>query len=234
MWLRQSTASQEFKLGPYLDSTDGNTQEVGLTIANTDVKLTKGGTTAEVSKNSGGLTHVAAGRYGGTFDATDTDTLGILEVDSHVAGALATHRTYFVLKAETYDALVTSGLNNLGGVAQTADNDILLQTVDGNVDAIKIKTDKFTFTVSNQVDSNMLTHTSLIPTNYITSAGIANNALDGKGDWNTGKTGYTLTQSFPANFSGQSISAAGDVQSDLNKINGVTITGDGSGSPFDV
>lgn len=193
MWLRQSTASQEFKLGPYLDSTDGNTQETGLTIANTDVLLTKGGTTAEVSKNSGGLTHIAAGRYGGTFNATDTDTLGILEVDSHVTGALPTHRTYFVLPAPTYDALVTNGLNNLGGVPQTADNDLKLVIVDAVVDAIKVTTDKLTFTETNQVDSNMLTHTATIPSSYITSTGIAGNALDGKGNWNIDKTGYTGT-----------------------------------------
>jgi len=35
--LRQSTASQELLLGPFVDSTDGVTAETALTIANTDI-----------------------------------------------------------------------------------------------------------------------------------------------------------------------------------------------------
>ncbi len=54
---------------------------------------------------------------------------------------------------------------------------------------------------------------------FLTSAKIADDAflavnfaassLDGKGDWNVGKTEYSLTQSFPTNFSAQSITAGG-------------------------
>ncbi len=122
MWLRQSTASQEISLGQFLDSTDGNTEEDGLTIANTDIKIRKGGTTTLANKNSGGATNISNGVYHATLDATDTDTLGLMEVYVHVAGALATKTTYMVLPATSYDALVTNGLNNLGGTAQTADH----------------------------------------------------------------------------------------------------------------
>ena len=45
-----------------------------------------------------------------------------------------------------------------------------------------------------------LTNLPVIPTNWITAAGIAAAALNGKGDWNIGKTGYALTQTFPSNF----------------------------------
>ena len=41
--LRQSTASQEIPLGYFVDSTDGNTEKTGLTIANTDIKIWKTG-----------------------------------------------------------------------------------------------------------------------------------------------------------------------------------------------
>lgn len=122
MWLRQSTASQEISLGQFLDSTDGNTEEDGLTIANTDIKLRKGGATTLASKNSGGATNISNGVYYATLDATDTNTLGLLEVYVHVAGALATKSSYIILPATSYDALVTNGLNNLGGTAQTADH----------------------------------------------------------------------------------------------------------------
>ncbi len=38
-----------------------------------------------------------------------------------------------------------------------------------------------------------LTNLPAIPANWITSAGIAASALDGKGDWNIGKTGYSIS-----------------------------------------
>lgn len=105
MFLRQSTASQEILLGRFLDSTDGDSEETGLAIANTDIKLWKHGATTLVDKNSGGATHIANGNYYAVLDATDTDTIGNLEVHVHVAGALAVKREYTVLAAAVYDVL---------------------------------------------------------------------------------------------------------------------------------
>jgi hypothetical protein len=142
MFLRKSTASQEILLGTFLDSTDGVTPETGLTIANTDIKLFKSGATAEANKNSGGATHIAAGRYYAVLDATDTNTTGLLEINVSVAGALPVRRSYTVLAAAVYDALV-DGTGNLSVTAATVSD----------------------------------------------------------------KTGYSLSQSFPANFADLSISA---------------------------
>jgi hypothetical protein len=52
--LKQSTASQEVVLGPFLDDTDGKTAETGLTIANTDILLHKTGGTTLPAKNRAG------------------------------------------------------------------------------------------------------------------------------------------------------------------------------------
>jgi len=128
MWLRQSTASQEILLGTFLDSTDGDTAETGLTIANTDIKLWKEGATTEASKNSGGATHIASGRYYAVLDATDSDTLGKLEVNVHVAGALTVRREFMVLPAMIYDSLVLgtddldTNVTKVSGTAQTAND----------------------------------------------------------------------------------------------------------------
>lgn len=104
--LRQSTASQEIPLGTFVDSVDGDTEETGLTIANTDIKLWKAGATTLANKNSGGATHISNGVYYCTLDATDTDTLGAMIVFVHVAGALAVRVECEVLAANVYDALV--------------------------------------------------------------------------------------------------------------------------------
>ena len=106
--LKQSTASQEIPLGYFVDSTDGNTEETGLTIANTDIKLWKMGATALANKNSGGATHISNGIYYAVLDATDTDTLGALVVFVHVAGALAVRVECEVLAANVYDSLIAA------------------------------------------------------------------------------------------------------------------------------
>src|ERR1043165_7512568 len=82
---------------------------------------------------------------------------------------------------------------------------------------------------SNVVDDGIavgtvtnLTNLPAIPSNWLTAAGIAASALNGKGDWNIGKTGYSLTQAFPANFSSASIDASGRV--DVGKVLGTAQT----------
>jgi len=59
--------------------------------------------------------------------------------------------------------------------------------------------------VASRVDASV----GAMAANVLTAAAINAAALNGKGDWNIGKTGYTLTQTFPANFSALSITAGG-------------------------
>lgn len=106
--LKQSTASQDVPLGYFVDSTDGNTEETALSIANTDIKLWKAGATSLVDKNSGGATHMANGLYYAVLDATDTDTLGPLVIFVHVAGALPIRLECIVLQSNVYEALVNA------------------------------------------------------------------------------------------------------------------------------
>ncbi len=103
-YLRQSTASQSRMVGPFLDDSDFKTVETGLTIANTDVKLSKNGA-AGVDKNSGGGTHRNNGMYSLTFDATDSDTVGELDGSILVSGALVVPFKAWVFEEGVYDAL---------------------------------------------------------------------------------------------------------------------------------
>lgn len=103
IYLKQSTASQEVPLGRFVDSTDGDTEETGLTIANTDIKIWKNGATTLANKNSGGATHIANGIYYAVLDATDTNTLGPLKIFVHVSGARPVELECAVLTAGAYD-----------------------------------------------------------------------------------------------------------------------------------
>ena len=103
-FLKQSTAAQSRAIGPFISDSDFKTAQTGLTIANTDIKLVVNGA-ASANKNSGGGTHRANGVYGVTFDATDTATVGEMEVSVLVAGALLVFDKFFVVEEAVYDAL---------------------------------------------------------------------------------------------------------------------------------
>lgn len=152
-FLRKATASQSRALGPFVDDTDFKTAKTGLTIANTDVKLIVNGG-ASANKNSGGGTHRANGLYGLTFDATDTGTVGQLEVSCLVAGALLVFDTFTVVEAAVYDALYASGA--IGYVAN--------QPVDVNT----IKTQTVTAAAGVTFPTSIAS-----PTNITAAAGIA-------------------------------------------------------------
>lgn len=113
--LQQSTASQAVKFGPFVSSTDGNTESTALTIANTDIKCSKNGGTL-TSKNAGGGTHDANGWYTVTFDATDTNTAGRLQCFVHVAGALPVFREFMVYPTANYAAIFSTAPGAAGGL----------------------------------------------------------------------------------------------------------------------
>lgn len=129
MWLRKSTASQARMIGPFVDDTDFKTPKTGLTIANTDVKISLNGA-AGASKNSGGGTHRNNGDYSFSFDATDTGTVGEFSVTIVVASALPVKAKFWVLEQAVYDELVAASAigyivdqpvnaTKLGGTSQT-------------------------------------------------------------------------------------------------------------------
>ena len=128
--LQQSTAAQILGMGPFVSSSDGNTNQNALTIANTDIRIKKAGA-AWVSKNSGGATFQENGWYQITLDATDTNTTGIMEISIHVAGALAVWKTCWVeanfvrsnfnLFYQNLGVATTKKVDDVGGGTGTTD-----------------------------------------------------------------------------------------------------------------
>jgi hypothetical protein len=149
LYLKQSTASQAILLGPFVDDTDGATAETGLTIANTDVRLSKNGGNM-AAKASGGGTHDENGWYTITLDATDTNTVGRLQISCKVSGALTVLMEANVLEEAVYVKTFASGATGVDADWTNAGR------LDALLDAIKVPTDKMAFTVSNQLDSNAL------------------------------------------------------------------------------
>lgn len=103
-WLRQSTVVT-LKIGPFLDDTDGKNSEGGLTIAQTDVRLSKNGGDIAQKTEATSCTHDEFGVYGCPIDATDTATLGRLQLWAHGSGALPVWHEYMVVPANVWDSL---------------------------------------------------------------------------------------------------------------------------------
>src|SRR3972149_6438266 len=102
--LKQST-TKTVKLGPFLDKTDGVTEEVGLagTMA---VKLSKDHGAIGDRNSATAITHDTLGYYAVELNATDTNTLGNVRVLAHAAGThLAFFEDYTVLPANIFDSL---------------------------------------------------------------------------------------------------------------------------------
>ena len=106
-YLKQSTAVT-LKIGPFLDNTDGYTAETALTIAQADVRLSKNGANIAQKTEATSCTHDEIGVYGCPVDATDTSTLGRLQLWVHESGALPVFHEYMVLPANIYDSLCST------------------------------------------------------------------------------------------------------------------------------
>ena len=105
LFLKQSTAAT-VKIGPFLDSTDGNTAETALTISQADVRLSKNGGDIAQKNESSAATHDELGLYDCDLDTTDTGTLGRLQLFVHESGALSVWHEFMVVPANVYDSLV--------------------------------------------------------------------------------------------------------------------------------
>jgi hypothetical protein len=93
------------KIGKYVDSADGVTVETGLTITATSVYLSKNGGAFAAKNSTTACSHDRAGWYTCYLNATDTNTLGRLQLDASVSGALPVWHDYMVITANQYDTL---------------------------------------------------------------------------------------------------------------------------------
>lgn len=110
-WIKQST-SVVISFGPFLDKTDGVTEETGLVSAldhaSTGIKLSKNGGAMTIRHATvTATTYDAYGMYRVTLDTTDTNTLGTLRMAfNEAATCLPVWQDFMVLPANIYDSLV--------------------------------------------------------------------------------------------------------------------------------
>lgn len=103
--LKQSTAATP-GIGPFVDTSGA--AATGLTLSQSDIILSKGGSTTYGAKNDAtAATHRSGGVYTVPLDATDTGTLGLLNVVVNKSGSLPLKETFLVVPANVFDSLVS-------------------------------------------------------------------------------------------------------------------------------
>ena len=154
MFLLKQSTSGTFKIGPFLDDTDGKTAETALAIAQADVRLSKNGGNYAQKADANACTHDELGEYNCPYNATDTDTLGRLKLIVIETGALPVWHEYMVVTANVYDSWCSTEKQQVDAVEISSDStaaDNLEAMYDGTgyiggtiklgVDAVKISGD---------------------------------------------------------------------------------------------
>lgn len=95
------------QIGPFVDATDGFTLEAGITMTQAMVRLSKNGGNIAQKTEATNATYDEVGMYSCPLDATDTDTLGRLQLivaDGTVHRAV--YHEFMVIPANEYDSLI--------------------------------------------------------------------------------------------------------------------------------
>lgn len=162
LWLKQSTAV-EISVGPFVDATDGFTAETALTISVSDVRLKKNGANWAAKAEATDAVHEEFGHYRVLLDATDTNTLGILEIAISEGGARPISKQYQVVAANVYDSLFGGALLAVN-VSTIANDAITAASIDtGAITADAIGDDAITAAAfaPDAIDANAISPTAV-------------------------------------------------------------------------
>ena len=201
--LRQSTAVT-IKFGPMVDEDDGKTAETALTIEDTDIYLSKNGGTMAVKNDITDASHDALGYYAITLDATDTGTLGSLEIMVHESGALPRKEYFKVVTANYWDSKY--GTDKLEVDVQQWIGQTALAVVNGSP-VVTLGATQDAYPPSKAGDAMTLTSAY----DAAKTAASAQNVWEYSTRGLTDKAGFALAQGFPANFADLAISVLGKV-----------------------
>jgi len=110
MFIKEGS-TPDIRIGPFLDDGDGKTPEESLSIGQADIRLSKnGGDFAQRNSSSPtNLTHDENGYYILALNATDTNTVGRLDIAVSESGALPVLHHLYVVEENIYDAFFGSG-----------------------------------------------------------------------------------------------------------------------------
>lgn len=152
MKLLRANTAVDVLIGPFVDDSDGNTDETGLTISQADVRLSKNGQNMAQKNDANACTHDELGYYNCPLDATDTNTEGQLDIIVHESGALHVKMECMILSEAAYDSLFTAKDDGF--------MDVNIKTI-GRADTQETETDNLESACSNYSVTRGLSGTAL-------------------------------------------------------------------------
>ncbi len=203
LFVKQSTVVT-VQFGPFLDAGDGVTPETGLASAldnaTTGIRVSKNGLAMVDRSSTTAPAHDVAGFYRVELNATDTDTLGTLLIQfEELATTLPVWATFMVMPANVWDAMFGADklqVDQREIVGTTVPTPTTAGVPDVNVerwlDTLVTLSGSLPDVNVEAMDAGSIA-VGVLATNAIAAASIAAAALDGKGDWNVGKTGYSIS-----------------------------------------
>jgi hypothetical protein len=129
LYLKQSTSANVL-IGPVIDITDVTTPLTGLTIHPADIHLSKNGGALTDKSDASNCSHDSLGYYICPLNATDSNTLGRLQLVVVEATAFPVNAEYMVVTANVYDTLCSTDVLNVEITAAGADS-VLDEVVEG-------------------------------------------------------------------------------------------------------
>lgn len=137
-------------IGPFVDSTDGDTAETGLTLSQADIKLSKNGQTLAQKNDATAASHDSDGYYNCELDATDTNTEGQLVLIVHETGALPVRHEFNVLSEAAWDSkyapnqtTIITHLTDIKGTGFVKDTNSLVNLTPGSAVNLAVTVDSF-------------------------------------------------------------------------------------------
>jgi hypothetical protein len=222
---RQSTA-RTVMVGPVLDA-DGVAVTGGVVA---DVKISKNGGAPAALNGSATLTHRHTGYYSLALTTSDLDTVGQAELVMDDTVNAMPMKEVTVIEEAVYDALFAAsaaGYSTFAGGAVASVTGNVGGNVTGSVGSVVGSVGgSVVGDVGGDITGNVNGSVASIASGGITAASFAADAI----------TAAKVAADVGTEIAGAVLTAAdaNPIASNVQEINDVTITGDGSGSPFDV
>lgn len=225
----------DFRLGDTLDVkfTTVNTSGVPTTLAGTPVvsaypgnsttQLTAGITLTVDFDTVTGLHNVRVVATGANGYATATNYALVITTGT-VGGSSVVGYVIGHFSIEARSALMPTTAARTIDVTATGAAGIDLGNAENQGSTLAL-TGTTVATVTTTTTATNLTNLPAITSNWLTAAGIAAGALDGKGNWNIGKTGYSLTAT--TGLGNQTADITGSLSGSVGSVTGAvgSVTG---------
>lgn len=224
--LRQST-QVVVRIGPFVDVTDAFTPETGVTLTGggdnadeAEALKAAGAATADISANTWAAITGCDGWYNLTLSTSNTDTVGTLDiVIQNDSVHLPVYARFQVIEEALFDGIYAASAAVVpANTTQIAGSAVSTSTAQIGVNIVNAAGTAW-------------------GSGGITAASIAASALNGKGDWNVGKTGYALTATTglgnqTADITGSLSGSVGSVTGAVGSVTGAvgSVTGNVGGN----